>query len=49
MSYQQLSSGKEGDNNTETVNARNAKLHRSTALKDERQFVFKRGYIPSGY
>jgi hypothetical protein len=39
MSYRQLSAGKEGDNNTETVNARNAKLHRSTALKDERQFV----------
>ncbi len=29
MSYRQLSAGKEGDHNTETMNARDAKLHRS--------------------
>jgi hypothetical protein len=53
MSYRQLSAGKEGDKNTEnceigSVNASNAKLHGSTVLKDERQFVFERGCIPSG-
>jgi hypothetical protein len=48
MSYQQLSTGKEGDNNTENYECSNAKLHGSTVMKDDRQFVFERGCIPSG-
>jgi hypothetical protein len=31
------------------MNASNVKLHRIKALKNERQFIFERGYNPSGY